>query len=118
MRIYFFTIVFWVLLSSNTVLGQSVYVGEGEISTIRIHDDSTLSDDRDWIAVNGFANAGTCGSYQGQLVLRLRKSGQGSDRALSIAMMARGTNQTVVVSVDDSVADPFGFCYLRSIHLK
>lgn len=104
-----------VLLSAFTSANADVYNGSGQVQIIRLHDAVNFPE-RDWIGVSGFSSAGTCVVNSGVVVLRLRNDGGGKN-ILATALTARAMEQDVIVSVDDTVKDPNGQCYLRYMNI-
>ena len=103
------------LFLSSNVFGQE-YQSQGKVASIVAADVNLAGPDTDWVAVEGFTTAGSCGTDGTHVIMRLRDDSRGN-RQLSIAMSAYMAGKTVLVSVDDTVKDASGSCFLRWLKL-
>jgi hypothetical protein len=89
----------------------------GTVKKIRSHDEGLYSFAVDWAAIEGFSYAGSCKTSGGDVVLRLR-DGSRADRQFAMFMAANLSNRAVSVTVDDTVKDGAGYCFLRHVDLR
>ena len=76
--------------------------------------------DGDWLTLRGVTSAGVCGTAnspygQTRVVFRIRAD---MERVFDLAMLARGNNLDVMLSVDDTITDASGFCFIRWLSPK
>lgn len=71
----------------------------------------------DFIILAGFTFAGTCPLSRGLVVARLRSTEYGS-RAFSIGLAAKMAGKKVAITVNDSIKNENGACFINSISLE
>ena len=72
--------------------------------------------DGDYIVLNNFTTAGTCPLSIGLVVARFR-TGEAGARTFSIALAAKMAGKKVRLSVNDSIKNNNGSCYVNSIEI-
>lgn len=73
-----------------------------------------------WASVAGFTSAGGCLRTSGQtplVILRIKADAQGN-QMWSLLTAAKLAGRTVKATVDDTVHDAAGYCYLRAVSLQ
>ncbi len=71
-------------------------------------------DNVDFIIINGFTSAGTCPLSSGLVVARFPNNDHGS-RAYSMALAAKMSGKSIQLSVDDSVKNSEGSCFVNTL---
>ncbi len=77
----------------------------------------TNRDNVDYIIINGFTSAGTCPLSLGLVVARFPNNDRGS-RAYSMALAAKMSGKSVKLSVDDSVKNAEGSCFVNTLEIQ
>ena len=91
----------------------AVFSGTGTVSTIQVFD-SVYGTDVDWFSLTGVASLGTCKTAGGFVVLRIRDNPKGQ-RMFTLVLAARTSGTSLTVSVDDTMKDPSGFCFVLDL---
>ena len=91
------------------------FTDTGKVAMIRLTD-SSLGADWDWIGVEGFTSAGTCPLAFGYVALITRGNDRGT-RMISLALTAKISGKEVQVTVDDTLKNSSGYCFIRSLDL-
>jgi hypothetical protein len=89
------------------------YDATGMVYFLRVHD-STIGPDIDWFAITGVSSLGNCQTNSGQVVLMIRDDQKGQ-RMFTLVLAAKTSGTPLTVSVDDTVVDPYGYCFVRSV---
>ncbi len=97
------------LLLLGTEANAATYTISGQVALLRSHD-AALG--LDWFSLAGASSAGACGTYGGAVVMRLRDDARGQ-RQFSMLLAAKMSGTAVQVTLDDSVVDGYGHCYVR-----
>ena len=109
-----FRSVFSALLACSVVLSapaiSATYSASGTVSLLRSHD-STLGG-LDWFALTNLSSLGTCGVYNGMVIVRFNDDDRGW-RQFAMVLAARTKNSTLTVTIDDSKKDSYGYCLLQ-----
>ena len=77
-----------------------------------------IRDNSDYIILDGFTSAGSCPNSNGLVIVRIPATTSGI-RSFSIALAAKVSGESVMLSVDDAFKHPEeGSCFLRSLQIE
>jgi hypothetical protein len=95
----------------------TVYQQSERVLSITSFDHGNIGANRDSVRIMGLTSAGTCALDDGLVALVIRDDA-GGERQLSILLNAVAADRVVLVTVDDTVKNASGYCFLRSVTLN
>ena len=94
----------------------SEFTASGTVKNLRSHNES-YGTDIDWVTIEGFTSAGSCGKRSDGSVRIAIKNDEYGKRQFSTLLAAKMSNVAVTVTVDDSYKSASNTCYLAYVTL-
>lgn len=101
----------FVLVSPNHA---APFSGSGTVYLLRSHA-LDIAPDFDWFSLVGVTSLGICKTADaGYVVLRIHDDIKGQ-RMFTLVLAAKTSGTPLTVWVDDTILDPYGYCYVRAV---